>query len=194
MAVDFLNLNTEPPCGWKITWLIRGTPVEIEAESSWELVDAVRDRLRFNNEPCPENVEEIIFLDICSRCPDGWCKGVEGDKEWFSAREIWENGTKTLNAIASAPRDARTVDQSEADRRASVCVECPKNKRVAGCWPCVLAVPLFDILLPDVSTPQDDAIYGCSVCKCALKKKVHVRKELLATGLSYPPNCWMVEP
>lgn len=190
MGVEYINPQVEPPCGWSLMWSIRGTVVEINGDSYWDLVEQLRDRLRINGEFIPEDLEDLVQRDLCSRCPDGWCKGLPGDREWFSAREIWENGTKTLNAISSVAKEERTVTQEEAERRADICVTCPKNKRVSGCWPCVMAVPLFHILLPDVQTSKDEKLFGCAACKCALKKKVHVRRELLA-GDTYPSHCWM---
>lgn len=189
---NLFNISIEPPFGWAVTWDIKGQPVEIIESNYWYLVDAVRNKLRWNDEPIPEDLELQIQRDICSRLPNGWCSGVEGDKEWFTLKDLTDS-SKTIFSLATVPADERTVPQAEAERRATICSTCPKNRRVAGCWPCVIALPIFDGLLPGVTTSLDKKIFGCSVCKCALHKKVHVRKEHLAPRDEYPSHCWMKE-
>lgn len=187
---DHFRVEIEPPCGWNVTWTIKGQPMLIEASNYWQLVEDVRDKLRWNDEPIPANLEELIQQDICARCPDGYCKGLRGKKFWLTRAQLF-TGMQAWKQYATRPREEVCVQQEEADRRAAICAKCPHNQRAAGCWSCVLIEIGSELLMSSLKSKHDDQLAGCEICGCLLSKKVHFRRELLDPSPEYPDFCWM---
>jgi hypothetical protein len=95
----------------------------------------------------------------------------------------------------------KTVDQVEANRRATICESCPANQRVKenekgpGCcggkWvsvvkdvPRAVAAALTWPMVKNKTTPSDAKLYTCTPCGCPLRTKVWVPLEVL----SYSPS------
>ena len=92
------------------------------------------------------------------------------------------------------------VAQELANKRAAICVGCPKN--VEGSWFLTTAAEVIKSTLEarkdlTLATPSDAALKSCDVCKCINRLKVwcplsHIieksRPEILA---AFPPNCWV---
>jgi hypothetical protein len=92
------------------------------------------------------------------------------------------------------------VSQELADKRAAICVSCPKN--VPGSWYTVAPAELIRETLSARSdlklvTPHDDKLQSCDVCKCLMRLKVwcplsHIldktKPEIMA---EFPQNCWI---
>lgn len=90
------------------------------------------------------------------------------------------------------------VDQEEANRRANICstggpngTPCPQNQHVQSCMGCSGIRSLINAVRGDQSTPDDDKMNGCNVCKCPTKIKVWLPLTSIDnTGLTYPDFCW----
>lgn len=92
------------------------------------------------------------------------------------------------------------VDQETANRRAEICIQCPKN--VKGSWYTVGPAELIRETLSarsdlKLETPHDASLKSCDVCKCLMRLKVwtplhfiqdRTPKEVMA---EFPPNCWI---
>jgi hypothetical protein len=92
------------------------------------------------------------------------------------------------------------VAQELANKRASICVACPKN--VNGSWFTTAPAELIKSTLEarkdlKLETPSDAALKSCDVCKCLNRLKVfcplsHIvaktRPEIMA---EFPSNCWI---
>jgi hypothetical protein len=93
------------------------------------------------------------------------------------------------------------VAQELANKRAAICVGCPKN--VDGSWYTVAPAELIKTTLEarkdlNLVTPSDAALKSCDVCKCLMRLKVwcplsHILKgtkpEIMA---EFPKeNCWI---
>jgi hypothetical protein len=92
------------------------------------------------------------------------------------------------------------VDQATADKRAKICVECPKN--VEGSWYTVAPAELIRNTLSarselKLQTPYDESLKSCDVCKCLLRLKawvpLHFIKDHTPANVmaEFPPNCWI---
>lgn len=101
---------------------------------------------------------------------------------------------------------ATPVAQELAEKRAAICVQCPKN--VAGAWfteaPAELikkAIETWKTITGktdfEFKTSHDDKLKSCDVCKCLLKLKVHVdiehilRKTKPEIMAEFPNHCWI---
>jgi len=100
---------------------------------------------------------------------------------------------------------ADPVAQELAEKRAAVCVACPKNQ--PGAWftqaPAEMirsSVQAWQALKGSsfaFDTSQGDNLKSCDVCKCLMKLKVFVdAKHIIAKTkpdvmAEFPPNCWV---
>jgi len=94
------------------------------------------------------------------------------------------------------------VAQELANKRASVCVTCPRN--VDGAWYTTAPAELIKKTLEaradlKLETPDDAALKSCDVCKCLMRLKVwcplefilnKTRPEVIA---EFPGHCWIAK-
>jgi len=93
------------------------------------------------------------------------------------------------------------VAQELANKRAAICVGCPKN--VEGSWFLKTAAEVIKSTLEarkdlTLATPSDAALKSCDACKCLLKLKVFVDSKYIL-GHTKPdvfnaldPRCWIL--
>lgn len=98
----------------------------------------------------------------------------------------------------------RTVSTSNADIRASACLDCPQH-RPGRWWEHVLKDPVADVIRHQLELKQqmnvessfDDQLFMCRACGCCLRLKVLVPIEHIANHTTpeqlakYPANCWI---
>jgi hypothetical protein len=86
------------------------------------------------------------------------------------------------------------VPQAEAERRATICANCPYNVGLSGCGACRNTLSILRKELIQASTSQDDKLLACGVCGCDNTAQVHVPLDVLRKGtghLDYPVGwCW----
>lgn len=97
------------------------------------------------------------------------------------------------------------VPQELAEKRASICVQCPKN--VQGAWYVEAPAELFAAALRgwqklkgsdfEFKTKQGDKLKSCDVCACILRFKTFCPLEHIIAKtppeimVEFPPNCWI---
>lgn len=92
------------------------------------------------------------------------------------------------------------VSQSLADKRAGICVTCPKN--VEGSWYTVAPAELIRSTLSarsdlKLATPSDGQLKSCDICKCLMRLKVwcplsHIVKQTKPEVMAeFPSWCWI---
>lgn len=100
---------------------------------------------------------------------------------------------------------ANPTSQELAEKRASICVTCPKN--VPGAWyteaPAEIlksSVKAWQTLKGskfDFQTTQGDNLKSCDVCKCLMRLKVFVDSKHIISNTSpeimaeFPSHCWI---
>lgn len=100
--------------------------------------------------------------------------------------------------------DGKIVAKEEAERRAAVCVVCPKNDVTGGLTKYFLKESASEIMLVagmlkdrDATTSLDDKLGVCQACECPMRAKVHVEAHVLKKHLKpdqiakLDPNCWI---
>lgn len=82
--------------------------------------------------------------------------------------------------------DGKVVAKEEAERRAAICVECPRHDTTGGLAKYLVKeaaaeiMAVFGILKnKDVTTSLDDKLGVCEICECPMRAKVHVSNEIL---------------
>ena len=92
------------------------------------------------------------------------------------------------------------VAQELANKRASICVSCPKN--VQGSWYTVAPAELIRETLSarkelTLETPHDGQLKSCDVCKCLMRLKVWTPLEFIVSKTKpeimgeFPALCWI---
>lgn len=80
----------------------------------------------------------------------------------------------------------KLVSHEEADRRAGICVTCPRNvdfiKPCTG-W-CKQLVDLVQSMIGGAKTKFDDRLKACEICHCDNHAQVHVPADILAKGVT----------
>lgn len=74
--------------------------------------------------------------------------------------------------------------QQEAEARASICINCVKNVELKKSRMQRLNDKIASLFTPNRTTTQDDKLFDCGVCGCALVEKVHFSKQVLREATS----------
>lgn len=189
-----------PPGGWRYHYaptdtLIRGSALD-------DLLHNVREHLVANGQDMTGDWEQAVEDGI------GEILGGLDSPHVDEYREPVRPGivlqTRALVKFTNIFRswletNFETVPQAEADRRAKICMNCPKNVLIDGCKSCrQLAGRLLTNKL-DRSTKYDGDLIACSSCLCILRLKVWMPKEVDPTALGkplaepYAEGCWVTE-
>lgn len=94
------------------------------------------------------------------------------------------------------------VARELANKRAAICLECPKHEK--GEWYTIAAGELIKATIEarsdiKLETDYDDQLQSCGVCSCLLRAKVHcpldiiVSKTKPAILAAFPSNCWVAK-
>ena len=102
--------------------------------------------------------------------------------------------------------EGKVVAKEESERRAAVCVKCPKNDTAGGLAKYFLKEAAHEIMAVagmlkdmDVTTSQDAKLGVCQACDCPMIAKVHVSNEILKKNIKpdqiakLDPSCWIPE-
>lgn len=188
--------NIIPPGGHH--FIDRTGPCEVRIEG-YSLQDVAANVLRHrlqNNRP-PGNPLQELHDFICGQWPH-FCKDINpspvqhaGLPEPLSRRcAAWMGSW-----FGTASEDVG-VGQQEANRRAAICAQCPKNQNHehGGCGACTVQVDrLTFIYLRNRSTPSDHLLKCCDVLNSPLRAAVWSDK---LPGFSeqqrneLPAQCW----
>ena len=102
--------------------------------------------------------------------------------------------------------DGKVVAKEEAERRAAICILCPKNDTAGGLKKYFVKeaarelMGVFGMLKDmDVTTSHDDKLGVCEACECPMVAKVHVSNEILKKHIKpdqvdkLHQDCWIPE-
>src|ERR1035437_9309499 len=139
----------------------------------------------------PDQSPPSFFVQARSSLPDGVVAAAGGIKRAAQGTAV------VLDWLTSG---GAPVAQELANKRAAMCVACPKN--VDGSWFTTAPAELIKSTLEarkdlKLETPSDAALKSCDVCKCLNRLKVwcplsHIvaksKPEILA---AFPATCWI---
>jgi hypothetical protein len=193
MAIKDLQLV--PPGGWRYVQpesgaLIRGGDYH-------RLLANIRDHRISNNYPIGLNFEAEIQNAICERGAE--CQPAVRDP---GPRNVTLDDLRNfLLVLRKWVADGATfVSKEEAERRAAICVRCPRNQKVGGCFGCKGIVNLISEVIGGRDTRFDQELSGCGVCGCELRTAVHIPLEVQWRGVDdemneqFPDYCWKKRP
>jgi len=100
--------------------------------------------------------------------------------------------------------EGKVVAKEEAERRAAVCLECPRHDTTGGLTKYFVKEAARELMLVagmlkdmDVTTSLDDKLGVCEVCECPMIAKVHCRNEILKKHIKSDQvaklheSCWI---
>lgn len=160
----------------------------------YKIVQAVKEHY-IGNGYSTENLEEKIQEQICKRIDPSYCTSSEGNIPSPNAEDV----LKFAQFLLSWSKDSfQFVDQSEAERRASICLKCFHNRMSAGCRVCGWMGKVSEAIgtfLGTRKTSVDERLNSCAVCKCPCRAIVHIPLSHLKLDkgqekLYKEVNCW----
>lgn len=176
----------------------RDTGHKIEARTYYDWIAAARQHRIANNLPIPDDFEAQLSTELCAQLPPEWCEGSDPNRPWVDIRFSLGDIGAAMRVFASwVASGLGFVSQVEAIRRARICVGCYNNVNVQGCGACQQLSRFVTGTLAQRTTPHDDALKVCGVCRCLNRAQVHIPLENLAAKDSpdkqalYPAFCWL---
>lgn len=146
----------------------------------------------------PPNLDSYFANAICDALPADRaareCRIVGTDapaslqvERVLRADDVWRFIRAMKNWVSAG---GGTEAQGEAERRAQICAQCPKNVDVAGCAWCSGMLSAALELLSGRSTHFDGLLRHCEVCGCNNRVAVHFPMSAVDATLDYPEWCW----
>ena len=205
-----IDTSRVPGNGWKAKQPETGHVV-----SGGHLPALVRNVLVYRNAnrlPCQANAQRMVESQVCAtmfadEALDKCIELVEDDqqnppelRQRRSSMEDLKNFALAVEGLIESKATGTNVHvvKDEAERRAAICSNCPKNLPVGNCWGCGVLGSLYRKLLGYLTTSKDPLLQSCDVCGCDNKVSVHLAEDvhvLVAQkqGLEadeFPSPCW----
>ena len=194
---SFIHPSSTPPIGWVYEIEHEGNKYNFQSPMRLGLMQQLRQWYAAKGLEWPgdEEMKQRVEHYICQLVPKGFCKGGPDSPRvpFLSVAAIRDATRLFMSSIFKG--SGALVPQEEANRRAKICANCPKNLH-GICTSCA-SNEFQDIFRWFVAkgrkTPYDSVLDTCSVCGCLLKAKVHIAIEDLEKlqKHSYPSNCWL---
>jgi hypothetical protein len=191
--MSFVNKSLVPSGGFRYTEPASG--VQFRSLSWNDLASSVRKHRIANGYPLPPGWEKELEAEVCKQYEPGTCMYVDETPN-AEVRSITVSDVKNFLLVASTwmAKGGKFVEQSEAERRANICVSCSKNQEIVGCSGCNNLVSTISGVVGGRGTGQDPFLKGCAVCSCSNKAQVHLPLEILHKGVTdnmeFPEHCW----
>jgi len=192
VKLSLIKQSVCPPNGFRYVFPGDGYAVVAFTYNDW--VENARAHLRVNGLEVPADLAAVMEDQLCQTLEPGWCMyddpmrpRVNTDLNWDDVKVGLVTFGKWL-AVGCA-----TVEQAEAERRASICARCYMNVAIGGCSACQKVV---SEVVGKRKTKLDGVLRACAVCRCVLRAKVWFPQNALASqnekGQSlYPGHCWL---
>lgn len=181
-----------PPNGFRYVFPDDGFVVVAFTHTDW--VENARAHLRANGREVPLDLEAQMEDQLCRVLEPGWCAFDDPNRPRVSTDLSWDDVKGALATFGRWVRGGcKFASQSEAERRAEICVRCYMNTHIGGCSNCER---LVSEVVGKLRTKNDGSLRACAVCRCVLRAKVHFPIETLDTETEklqalYPEFCWL---
>ena len=201
---EYIDKSTSPNGGWKIK--VPQTGIEFKHYDYKSICNAYKNHCAANGIFLTPTWEEEFISEMCKQnahwgrmCRRVDMKKIQKRKLSLTSVMSFLGMMKAWAQSTLSGKDA-FVSQAEAERRASICANCPMNVTLQfSCGACMGAViTLMSSIIGNRKTEQDKDLGACLVCSCSLKAAVHVPIEVQREGLTNEINrefdnikyCW----
>lgn len=196
------NSQEVPPGGFR--YFQKETGHWISSPSLDELISAVKKHRTANNLPVGTEFKAEVENQLCENCPPETCAQNETTKTTTQAGPIsFKAALETASLLTNwfIRYGRKHVDVGLAEKRASICVQCPRNQPIQGCTTCNLGAVREAVvkIVGGRKTKHDSLLNACAICGCSLRAKIHLPIELLKEYLTpeklaqFPQWCWVKE-
>lgn len=202
------NTVTVPPGGWRYTQVETGHT--LSSISLGGLKEQVEVHRRANGLDLSDGWWELVQAEMCVEMDvlDTHCLPATERLPEPDDRVTVRHVLQFFRVVREwwFKKGRQQVVHEEAEKRAQTCLSgapggepCPYNTTdVKGCWGCEGVLRWLKDLLTDADKVEgEEGLHTCKVCKCALKLKIHLPREVIEKGTtgdqSFPDYCWMNE-
>lgn len=165
---------------------------------SWDLlVNEVKSHRQAYDGDLAIGWEGRMEHEFCCQNPQAGCQHHVPSKDLSISKSDISRFAYSVQSFIEQGGDY--VPQEEANRRAEICMQCPYRIENTFCSACQGLVGfLTSAVFGTRTTPYDDKLGNCGVCKCYNKIAVHWPLEAQSTeGLTnddFPDHCWKKKP
>ena len=189
-----IDKTLTPNNGWR--YLQPESGMMIRSTSLNNLIDAVREHRVANGYSIQMDFDRVVEEGVCKEIP-GACHEVP-DRLLPLRMKLANVMRFTMTLGESILKGSPRVDDKEANRRASICSDCPANVRVDGCGGCNSGKvnELVGKITGAKPTSHDNKLESCKYCGCFNKAQVWFPLDLLQKHTSeeiqkeLPQHCW----
>ena len=181
-----------PPGGWRYEQPETGFVVQ--GSGFVDLCAKIRLHRASISTPAGDPASDIHAW-VCAKYPD-ICKipPTSAEKTSFSVADV-KAFLDAVREIGIKKGGTAFVPQEEADRRAAICIQCPHNKKIPGCYGCESIGKFVVLAIGNRASKWSDKLRQCAICGCSTEAKVHVSKEVIlqtqAKDYVFPAWCWL---
>jgi len=190
-----LQENTVPRGNWNYRDPLTGVP--FTANDLVVLLQQVRTQRRANGIPVESGWEQVVLDELCQQNPHIPC-GEAG------VQEIHMTGDDVRRFLTTLKEQYghELVSEEEHQRRADICLTCPKLADVACTFPCGWVSKTLTELLGGRRIHRAAELHkrGCSACGCQIDAKTYYPLDVLKSvdeklgkQPDYWEHCWMRE-
>lgn len=183
-----INSNVAPNDGFKWTddlgFRVRGFNLPV-------VLEQIKARLISRGMFVGEGWQDEVIDQIC-RQSKVECRDRAIPERPVSWRDFENFGTAFRAYVESG---GETVNQEEAERRASICVKCKFNAPLSGiCYSCAGLLSWAIRLGGNLKTSHDENLHQCAQCGCQLRLAIHLPLSVdvveRAELSDFPVYCW----
>lgn len=190
---ELIPTSVTPPNGYSYTQ--EETGHTMTADSFHQLMSKVVAHRYANNLPVPFNIDSLIEQQICDTRPE-LCREPKPKSASSFAHLTLELAVRFTKTLYQA--GAERVDQSTADSRAAICVDCEDNVEPEGCNGCRRGwiKKAIEFIAGTGKTSYDDRLKACKHCLCFNSAQIWMPLDALQKQISetenagLPDHCW----
>lgn len=165
------------------------------------LVDSIRASRRANSVPMGIEFESEIEQWACEKYP-AECESFNPKRPRKRSLTLGDVITGTRVMLQHWWNGRKLVPREEAERRAQICLNCPKNQTFPK--PCVGICGELHAIVADIidaqGTQYDSRLHSCDICGCFLQSAIWVPQEIQWNALpeeqkemfTTVENCWKI--
>ena len=185
-----------PRDGWTIH-SFPGTGHKITSNHPSHFLQQCHAHMELNNIPILGGWQDEMFSLMCEQNPEIECEEVGKEERKVAGADIWRFLTTLWEAMANG---AVAVSEEEAERRAAICIACPKMGHTSCGGGCGKIAEVLSTLTLGRRPVGMEKVHkaSCEVCGCEISSLVNYPLDVLKAvddklefkRDAYPKNCW----
>lgn len=181
-----------PPLGgWRLKYELKGQEFTFSGSPTRIVQGIASLQIKNNVYKGQEPIWEYCNKIWCERDPKRCMTEEQAAAVTVGMKSKLETFARAIKSLVDAGMEP--VPLSQAEKRAEVCMKCPKNRSTGGCGACRAAANLITKgLIGNRHTRYDRKLKDCAVCGCVNKLKIHYPLNEGDKNI-YPDYCWVTK-